>query len=398
MRSAMRSIAFQVSVYCSMNIWCSVWNIGPSTFQWKPCVFRYSTYVSASTLDRPCTITPRWAAEIPVLISIIAASMSIAEARKSPRPGPLNCGNGPDRDPDRAGVGLQRVPGGQRPAVDGRLAARDVHVALAARGQPLLGALRAVEKAGVDPCVLVNRARALGPVARGDEPQPAALLVGSEVLLLVRRLDAGDFRLDPDLEKVRHARLLAVELAVPHAATRAHPLHVSGDNGRAVAHGVLVAERALEDVAQDLHVAVAMGAETRAGLYAVLVSDARGAVAHVIGVVVVGEGEAVMEMEPAVVGVAAFGGAPKLDHDDGCDGCAASSWCTLVMSRAFACAMICSSALPGSAPACWNRMTFSRNTISVGIERMPKLPASSCSSSVLTLANTTSGCVSEAFS
>ena len=43
MRSAIRSIAFQVSVYCTMNIWCRVWNIGPSTFQWKLCVFRYST-------------------------------------------------------------------------------------------------------------------------------------------------------------------------------------------------------------------------------------------------------------------------------------------------------------------------------------------------------------------
>ena len=35
-------------------------------------------------------------------------------------------------------------------------------------------------------------------------------------------------------------------------------------------------------------------------------------------------------------------------------------------------------ALPGNAPACWNRITFSRNTISVGIERMPNAPARSC--------------------
>src|SRR5207247_11303592 len=41
-------------------------------------------------------------------------------------------------------------------------------------------------------------------------------------------------------------------------------------------------------------------------------------------------------------------------------------------------------------------MTLSRNTIRVGIERIPKAPASSCSSSVFTLANTTSGYASEA--
>src|SRR4051812_6251739 len=41
-------------------------------------------------------------------------------------------------------------------------------------------------------------------------------------------------------------------------------------------------------------------------------------------------------------------------------------------------------------------MTFSRNTISVGIERIAKCAASSCCSSVLTLANTMSACLSEA--
>src|SRR6266851_8467912 len=41
-------------------------------------------------------------------------------------------------------------------------------------------------------------------------------------------------------------------------------------------------------------------------------------------------------------------------------------------------------------------MTLSRNTISVGIERIPKALANSCCSSVFTLANTTSGCASDA--
>ena len=68
------------------------------------------------------------------------------------------------------------------------------------------------------------------------------------------------------------------------------------------------------------------------------------------------------------------------------------------MSSDLACVITCSSAWPGSAPACWNRITFSRNTISVGIERMLNAPASSCCSSEFTLANTTSGCASEAFS
>ena len=42
MRSAIGSTAFHSSVYCAMNIRCSVLNIGPVTFQWKLCVVRYS--------------------------------------------------------------------------------------------------------------------------------------------------------------------------------------------------------------------------------------------------------------------------------------------------------------------------------------------------------------------
>src|SRR5262245_21242951 len=255
----------------------------------------------------------------------------------------------------------------------------------------MLGALGAFEETRVNAGILVDLHRAFGAVGRRDEPQPAALLLGAEALLLIRRLDAADVGLDPDLQEVGHAGLFVVELAVAHAASRAHPLHVAGHDGRAVAHRIPVPERALEDIAQDFHVAVAVGAEARAGLHAVLVDHAQGAVAHVPRIVVVGEGKAVIRVEPAVVGVAALAGAAQLDHDAGCDCCEASSWCTLAMSSALACVITCSSALPGSAPGCWNRITFSRNTMSVGIERMPKLPASSCCSSVLTFANTTSG-------
>jgi hypothetical protein len=68
-------------------------------------------------------------------------------------------------------------------------------------------------------------------------------------------------------------------------------------------HAVLVRQRAVEHVADDLHVAVAVGAEAGAGGDAVFVDDAQVAHAHVGRVVVVGEREAVETLEPAVVGV-----------------------------------------------------------------------------------------------
>jgi hypothetical protein len=75
-----------------------------------------------------------------------------------------------------------------------------------------------------------------------------------------------------------------------------------------------VREAALEHVADDLHVAVAVGAEARAGLHAVLVDDAQRTEAHVRRVVVVGEGEAVERVEPAVPGVASFCAAADFAH------------------------------------------------------------------------------------
>ena len=45
------------------------------------------------------------------------------------------------------------------------------------------------------------------------------------------------------------------------AGARAHALHVAGADHRARAHAVLVRERALEHVGDDLHVAVPVRAE-----------------------------------------------------------------------------------------------------------------------------------------
>jgi hypothetical protein len=60
-----------------------------------------------------------------------------------------------------------------------------------------------------------------------------------------------------------------------------------------MAHAVLVLEGALEDVGEDLHVAVRVGGEAAAGGDAVLVDDPELAEAHVVGIVVLAERERV---------------------------------------------------------------------------------------------------------
>src|SRR6185295_15245453 len=100
--------------------------------------------------------------------------------------------------------------------------------------------------------------------------------------------------------------LLEWLLAVPDARARGHPLHVARPDDRAGADAVLVLERALEDIGDDLHVAVSVGVEPAARPHPVLVDHAQRAEAHMLRVVVVAEGEAVPAVEPAEVGDAAL--------------------------------------------------------------------------------------------
>src|SRR5688572_21270367 len=78
MRSAMASSAIQSSLYCSMNITWSVWNIGPFTFQWKLWVLRYSEKLSASRRDRPSAIRCRSFSAMPMSIRGCAATLAMA--------------------------------------------------------------------------------------------------------------------------------------------------------------------------------------------------------------------------------------------------------------------------------------------------------------------------------
>src|SRR5262245_15614649 len=162
--------------------------------------------------------------------------------------------------------------------------------------------------------VLVDAHRALAAVARGDEAEPAAQLRRLEVRLLVAGCQARALGQDPDLEEVHALGLRGVVLAVLDPRARAHALHVAGADHRAVAEAVAVLERALEDVGHDLHVAVAVRAEALPGLDAVLVDHAQRAEAHVARVVIVGEGEGVPALEPAVARVPALGALAQPDH------------------------------------------------------------------------------------
>jgi hypothetical protein len=160
----------------------------------------------------------------------------------------------------------------------------------------------------------VDRDGAIAAIPGGHEPQVALLVGLGEILLLVARGEAAALREDPDLEEVDQLRLGGVELAVGHAGPGGHALHIAGLDDGAIAHAIAVLEAPLDDVREDLHVAVRVGAEAAAGLHPVLVDDPELAEPHEAGVMVAGEGEGVVRVEPAVVGVSSLLCAPKLQH------------------------------------------------------------------------------------
>src|SRR5262249_51269551 len=119
---------------------------------------------------------------------------------------------------------------------------------------------------------------------------------------------------DPDLQEVHGLGLRMVVLAVHHPGARAHELDLAGTDDAAAARAVLVLERALEDVGEDLHVAMAVRAETGSSLDAIVVDHAQRAEPHLALVVVVTERERVPAVEPAPVGTSPACGFSNLDH------------------------------------------------------------------------------------
>src|SRR5271165_3300171 len=135
------------------------------------------------------------------------------------------------------------------------------------------------------------------------------------MLLVVDRLVALLVGEHPDLIEMRGLGIRGVEFAVGHAGARAHVLDVAGLNHRAVAHAVLVSERAFKHVSDDFHVAMRMRGETAAAGNAIVVHDPQGTELYVLRVVVSGERKSETAVEPAVIGVAAVLALTDVNHD-----------------------------------------------------------------------------------
>src|SRR6266576_6801569 len=89
----------------------------------------------------------------------------------------------------------------------------------------------------------------------------ATFLVVREPLLLVTRRDTLAVRHNPDLQEVHRFCLRVIELAVADTGARGHDLHVTWSDDRSGTDAVLVLEGAFQNVGNDLHVTVSVGAK-----------------------------------------------------------------------------------------------------------------------------------------
>ena len=102
------------------------------------------------------------------------------------------------------------------------------------------------------------------------------------------------------------ASLGAVELTVTDACAGAHALKLAGTNHTAAAGRVTMFERPLDDIRENLHIVVRVGAEPLSRRDEVFVDDAQAAEAHITRIVVTVEGERVMAVKPACLRLTTF--------------------------------------------------------------------------------------------
>src|SRR5208282_5942385 len=117
----------------------------------------------------------------------------------------------------------------------------------------------------------------------------------------------------PDLKDPGDAGLQIV-FRMTDAGSGTHHLHVAGYGAALVAEAVLMGDRTLADIGDDLHVGVRVRWKPGVGRDRVVIPHSQRAPAHALGVMVVGEREMVLGVEPTVVRTAqAFEGS-AFDH------------------------------------------------------------------------------------
>src|SRR5215470_1493334 len=94
-----------------------------------------------------------------------------------------------------------------------------------------------------------------------------------------------------------------IEFTVSDASSGSHSLHITGPDHRSIAHAVFVFQCTLENISNDLHIAVTMLGKPSTGCDKVFIDHAETTKAHVAWIVILIEGEGVIGIQPTMVEV-----------------------------------------------------------------------------------------------
>src|SRR5580704_5934025 len=177
-------------------------------------------------------------------------------------------------------------------------------------------------------CVVV-----IGKAARQRDETPGAFGL-REWLRAPGWRSAGLAGLDPDLEQARRL-VLEIVFGMANAGAGRHHLYIASARPPGVAHGILMRDRAVADIGDDLHVGVRMRRKAGFRRDLVVVPDAQRAPAHAPCVVIAGEREMVCRLQPAMVGGAQCPERSDFDHvGTPRNGGSESIWCAILRLKA----------------------------------------------------------------
>src|SRR6516162_1065183 len=206
------------------------------------------------------------------------------------------------------------VTGVEGHAVDLDRALGRHQIAVASFAQRVFGGLARLQRRAENPRIGADRQGvAVTRVAARQRDKTAGAVTFGERLGAPARCLAAARRQDPDLEDPGGTRLQIV-FRMTDAGSGAHHLHVTGFGAAFVAEAVLMGDRTLADIGNDLH--VGMGVRRKPGIRRdrVVIPYPERAPTHALGVVVLGKREMVLSVEPTVVRSAeAFKGS-AFDH------------------------------------------------------------------------------------
>jgi len=203
-------------------------------------------------------------------------------------------------------LGARRVAGCQRETVQRQRTLSDLQPRAAAGLEFVRCRLSGFETEAIDVRTLMNCRRAIAAVRRNDEHLRDVGMLGFRQPFRVSRRKAALAGLNPDLQKMQPMGAAGIELAMRHAAARAHELNLPRLEHTAIAQAVLVLQRTFQHIAKDFHIAMRMRAKALSGCNAVVIDDAQRPKTHLRWIVVVAEGKGVMGVQPAVVRAAAL--------------------------------------------------------------------------------------------